>query len=349
MSSTLALGKAEQIGMLKTWLAAACLLAPAPAAASAIDLHLHLPMIENQVKLADLEAADMRLVTAVLYAPPVISHLRGGYARSLLRQIAKVERWAARDPRVAIVRSPEEAEAVLKSKEWRLGVILAAEGSGGADTEKKLDRLWDRGLRMLTITHFVDSAWGGGAEVRYGPFSDCVPGGKDSGRRSPTGLSDRGKRLSDYAVAKGLILDLTHSSDKAALDMAARHPGLPLLFSHEAARELTPCERTISTALLREARRSRGRVGVTLASNYVGDDLASFRRHAAILAREAGPEAVALGSDFNGLIGRVEGAAGPSGYAAAVKALEAEGIPAGVSAEAFVDFWRRTVTAKARP
>lgn len=335
--------------MLKILLAAATIFVPLFVHASAIDLHLHLPMIESQVKLADLEAADMRLVTAVLYAPPVISHLRGGYARSLLRQIAKVERWAARDPRVLIVRTPEEAEAVLKSKEWRLGIILAAEGSGGADTENKLDRLWERGLRMLTITHFVDSAWGGGAEVRYGPFSDCVPGGKDSGRRSPTGLSARGKSLSDYAVAKGLIIDLTHSSDKAALDMAARHPRLPLLFSHEAARELTPCERTISATLLREVLRSRGMVGITLASNYVGGDMASFRRHAAILAREAGQESVALGSDFNGLIGRVEGAAGPSGYAAAVRALEAEGIPAGVSAEAFVNFWRRTITAGEKP
>ncbi|MEQ1920770.1 MAG: membrane dipeptidase, partial [Elusimicrobiota bacterium] len=226
--------------------AAACLLLPSFVRASSIDLHLHLPMIEDQVRLKDLEAADMRLVAAVIYAPPVLSQLRGGYARALLRQIKQIERWTARDPRLVIVRSPEEAEAVLKSKEWRLGVILAAEGSGGADTPERLDRLWDRGLRMLTITHFVDTRWGGAAAVRYWPRATCVPGGKAEGRRNPRGLTAAGETLVDYAVAKGLLLDLTHSSDKTVMDLARRHPNLPLLFSHQAARELTSCERTLS-------------------------------------------------------------------------------------------------------
>lgn len=328
--------------MLAIWLSAAWLLAPVSAHSSAIDLHLHLPMIEEQVKLKDLEAADMRLIVAVAYAPPVISHLRGGYARSLLRQFAQIEKWAAKDPRVSIVHTPDEAEAVLKSKEWRLGVILAAEGAGGADTPEKLDRLWGRGLRMLTFTHFVDNRWGGAAEVRYGPFSDCVPGGKDSGRRNPNGLSGRGKNLVHYAVSKGLLLDLTHASDLSAYGVAALHPELPLLYSHEAARELTPCERTISAEQLREVRRSGGMVGLALAANYAGKDMTSLMKHAAILARDAGPHAVVIGSDFNGLISRIDGVPGPSGYAAVIKELKAAGIPADRGAEAFVSLWRRS-------
>lgn len=331
--------------MNKAWwaLTAACLLAPATLRASAIDLHLHLPMVEGQVRLKDFEAADMRLVAAVLYAPPVLSQLRGGYARTLLGQIRKIERWAAGDPRISIVRSPDEAEAVLKSKEWRLGVILAAEGAGGADTPERLDRLWDRGLRMLTIVHFTDTRWGGAAAVRYWPRASCVPGGEDSGRRSPKGLSKDGEALVDYAVVKGLILDLTHASDKTAFDVAIRRPDLPLLFTHEAFREYTPCERTISRELLREVKRSRGLVGVTLAGNYAGKDLASVVRHARALADEAGAGSVAIGSDFNGLIRRVEGAADPSGYPAVLKELEEAGIPARGSAEEFVSFWRRTI------
>lgn len=328
--------------MIKGWFLSALLLAPSAARASAIDLHLHLPMIEDHVKLADLEKADMRLIVAVAYAPPLLAQLRGGYARSLLRQFAGIERWAAKDPRVAIVRSPDEAEAVLKSKEWRLGVILAAEGAGGADTPEKIDRLWDAGLRMLTLSHFVDTRWGGAAAVRYWPRPTCVPGGKADERRNPRGLSTAGERLADYALGKGLILDLTHSSDKTVRDLAARQPGLPLMFSHQAARELTPCERTISFELLREVRRSAGMVGVTLASNYVGKDMISFMKHASALAREAGPQALAIGSDFNGLVGRIEGASGPSGYALVLSELEEAGIPARVSAEAFVSFWRRT-------
>ncbi len=355
---------------LGTWAAraaAAWLLAPAPAGASAIDLHVHLRMdvslpgifrghptaeparvsgrkalFSNQVSLRDLEAADVRLVMASLYAPIVVSQLQGGYTKALLGQLAAVEEWAARHPRVSLVRTPDEAEAVLKSKEWRLGVILAAEGGHGVDSAERLDALWDRGLRMVTIAHFSDSPWAGAAAVSYGPLSDCVPGGKDSGRRNTKGLSPLGESLADRAVAKGLILDLTHSSDKAVRDIARRHPGLPLMFSHQAARELTPCERTISPELLREVRRSRGLVGVTFASNYLGPDLAALIRHAAAIAREAGPEAVALGSDYNGFIPRIEGAADSTGYALVLKGLAGARVPAARSAEAFLSFWRRT-------
>ncbi|MDP3541299.1 MAG: membrane dipeptidase [Elusimicrobiota bacterium] len=329
-------------------LAATFLLAPSFAGASAIDLHLHIPMIEAQVKLKDLEAADMRLVAVPLYATPVLSQLTGGYARALLRQINQVERWAARDPRVSIVRTPDEAEAVLKSKEWRLGVILAVEGAGGADTPERLDRLWDRGVRMLTIAHFTDTRWGGAAAGRYWPMPTCIPGGKAAVRLNPKGLSKRGEALADYAVAKGLMLDLTHASDKTAFDLAARHPAQPLLFTHQAARALTPCERTISNELLREVKRSGGLVGLALAANYAGADMGSLMKHAAIMAREAGPESVVLGSDFNGLIGRIEGVPDPSGYASVLKELAAAGIPATAGAEAFVGVWRRANDARSR-
>jgi microsomal dipeptidase-like Zn-dependent dipeptidase len=266
----------------------------------------------------------------------------------LLRQIAQVERWAARDPRVAIVRTPDEAEAVLRSKEWRLGVILAVEGAGGADTPERLDRLWDRGVRMLTIAHFTDTRWGGAAAGRYWPFPTCVPGGKAPVRLNPKGLSKAGETLADYAVAKGLLLDLTHTSDKTAFDLAARFPELPLLFTHQAARELTPCERTISPELLREVRRSGGMVGLALAANYAGKDMRSLMKHAGMLARDAGLDAVALGSDFNGVIGLIEGVPGPSAYALVLKELAAAGVPATAGAEAFVGVWRRASDARSR-
>ncbi|MDX6769151.1 MAG: membrane dipeptidase [Elusimicrobiota bacterium] len=355
-------------------LKAALLLLLAPSAwGAAADLHAHLLMdasapllfsgrpsrdaagvkdrrerFRNQVSLADLESADVRLVAATLYAPAVVSHLRGGYARNLLRQISELERWAAADPRVAIVRSPEDLQAVLASKEWRLGVLIAAEGAGGADTPRKLDRLWERGLRMLTITHFTDTAWGGTAAVDYWPKASCVPGGKEDGRRNRRGLSKEGERLLAHALSTGLLVDFTHSGDKTVLDAARLFPELPLLFTHEAYRGYTPCERAISDELLAEVKRSRGMVGVTVASNYVGEDMASFMRHAKALADGAGAGAVALGTDFNGTITRIEGAPDSSGYGLVIKELRSAGIPADRSAEAFLDFWRRSNAAGSR-
>lgn len=344
--------------MLK--LAAAAVLLPSLAAASAIDLHLHVRMDvsslgvfrgrptraaagrapwRNQASLADLEKADVRLVMATLYSPAILSSLRGGHHAFLLEQARAVEAWAA-ESGASLVRSPEQAEEILRSKAWRLGVILAVEGAQGLEDEEKLEALWDRGVRMVTIAHLTDSAWAGAADVRYFPSSSCRPGGKASERRSAAGLTELGRRLTDRAVERGMILDLAHASDKTSNEVIARFPGLPLMYSHEGARELTPCERMISPELLRKVRASRGLVGLTFATMYVGDDLAALERHAQALAREAGPEAVALGSDLNGTIEPV------GSYAEVVKALRDRKIPADRSAEAFVRFWKRTLAYK---
>jgi microsomal dipeptidase-like Zn-dependent dipeptidase len=347
---------------------AASLLIPSLGSAAAADLHVHLLMGEsvplfyrqapsaapagvkdrkarfsNQVSLQDLEAADVRLVAAALYSPAVYGQLKGGHHRHLLRQISALEGWAAKDPRVSIVKAPEDLEAVLKSKEWRLGVLIAAEGAGGADTREKLDRLFERGLRLLTITHFTDTAWGGTAAVKYWPRPSCRPGGKEDGRRNPLGLTESGAALMEHAVSKGLMVDFTHSSDKTVLEAARRFPEMPILFSHEAYRGYTPCERTVSAELLKEVRRSRGMVGVTVAANYLGDTMADLLMHAKALAEHAGPEAVALGSDFNGTITRVEGVPDSSGLPLLLKELRSAGIPADRSAEAFLDVWKRTL------
>lgn len=349
-------------------LTVAGLLAPSPAGAAAADLHVHLLMgesvpvffarppsaepvkvdrnarLRNQVSLKDLEAADVRLLAATLYSPAVYAWRFGGHHRHLLRQIASLEAWAAQDPRVSVVRTPEELEAVLKAKDWRLGLLIAAEGAGGADSTEELDRLFERGLRLLTITHFTDTAWGGTADVRYWPRPSCKPGGKDDGERNPSGLSKSGERLLDHAVAKGLLVDFTHSSDKTVFDAARRFPEMPLLFTHEAYREYTPCERTISAELLREVRRSRGMVGLIVAADYVGEDMAALLEHAKALAGHAGPENVALGSDFNGTIRRVEGVPDTSGLPLLLKELRSAGIPADRSAEAFLEVWKRSVS-----
>ncbi len=321
---------------------AALLLLPPFARASSVDLHAHLFMgWKDEVRLADLEMADVRILVANAYAPAVLSHLTGGYNRSILRQLGKIEKWAAKDPRVSIVRTPDEAQAVLDSKEWRLGVVLAVEGAGGADTPEKLEKLWAKGLRMITIAHFVDTRWGGAADVRYWPKSSCVPGGEPNKRRGELGLRPEGEKLLDWAISKGMMVDLAHASDKTVKDVVLKRPELPLLFSHTAARELTPCERTISAELLREVKRSGGLVGAVAVASYAGRTVADFGRHAAVLVREAGAEHVALGSDFNSPTPYVEGA----GYETLIKELGAAGASRG--AESFVSFWKRTLAASA--
>lgn len=303
-------------------------------------------MLTNQVSFADLRAADVRLTAATLYASPVFSQLRGGYGRELLRQLRIVKAWASASG-LAVVRTPEEAEDLCRAKDHRLGVVLAVEGTHGVVTEKALETLYAEGVRLLTITHLVDSPWAGAARIRYWPFPEGGPGVTVE-KRSALGLTDLGRRLLKRAVQLGMVIDLSHAGDLTIRDVAELLPNLPAVFTHQSVRELSPNERSVSGEALRLVGRTGGIAGVTFNAQFIGPGIQDVVSHAQVIVREAGPEALALGSDFNGFVRRVRGVANSAGYAAVLDALEAAGLK-GVrtSAEAFAAVWRRSLKAAA--
>ncbi len=302
-------------------------------------------ILDNALCLADFARADVRLIAATCYALPVLSQLRGGYLAELRGQLRATKDWAQAHG-LEVVASPDQAEAVLRSPRHRLGVLLAVEGTHGVVSEEGLDALREEGVRMLTISHLKDSPWAGAAAVRYWPFSDGNPYGPEIARRNRLGLTELGRRLLGRAVDKGFLIDLTHCSDRSVEEAFALHPRRPFLFTHQSAREITPNERSISSAQLRRLAESGGMTGLFFSSQFMGPGIEDLVRHALVMAREAGPASLALGTDFNGFVPRVRGAGTSAGYARVLDALEAAGLR-GVreSAESFVKLWRRCLGA----
>ncbi|MBI2070340.1 MAG: membrane dipeptidase [Elusimicrobia bacterium] len=345
------------------------LLAPLNLKAATIDLHLHmatdvaLPLFfdgrpsegpaqaqkhteifKNQISVKDLRAGNVRLVMATIYAFDVVSHLRGGYLKEIHRQIEAIEKWTEENSETAmIVRSPQDAEAVLSSNEYRLGLILAVEGTHGVTSQAAVDSLYDAGVRMITIAHMSKkSPWAGAADIRYVFFSNCLHKGKPNSKRNPIGLTELGKELLPYAVKKGILIDLAHSSDRTFRDVTAQMPNMPLLFSHEAARELTPCERTVDQAKLDYARKSGSMVGLSFDARRTGGTIADLLEHAKIMVRDGGYGVLALGTDFNGFPPRAQGLATTEGLAEVLSSLEQAGVTGPrQSAENFLNLWRR--------
>lgn len=352
-------------------------LAAAPARAAVVDFHLHLRMdaglpllfrgyptegpgsarkgselFKNQVSLKDLREADVRLVMATLYAFPVVSQLRGGYLRELKRQARAVRDWAdLQQGGAVLVRTPEEAEAVLKGKNPRLGLILAVEGTHGVLSKADLDSLWDEGVRMLTITHLEDSPWAGAAAVHYFPRGDCKRGSPPNLNRGVLGLTPLGRELLPEAVKKGFLIDLAHASDKTFEEARALLPGLPFIYSHEVERGLTPCERSVSREELEDLKKTGGMVGLMFRAAYAGARLEDLTEQAGALAALAGPENLALGSDFNGFIDRPDALANTDGLVPLLKGFDAAGLGAvRRSAERFVSMWKGySATSSGRP
>jgi membrane dipeptidase len=148
----------------------------------------------------------------------------------------------------------------------------------------------------------------------------------------PFGLTERGKTFARMAMRAGMLLDLSHASDRAArdlLDLAAETQA-PVVATHSNARALAAQPRNLADRELAAIARSGGVVGVNFHSPFVvagrPATLADVVRQVRYLVRVMGAARVALGSDFEGDIRPPVELADASGYQRLAAALAQDGL-----------------------
>ena len=123
-----------------------------------------------------------------------------------------------------------------------------------------------------------------------------------------------------------MIIDLAHASERMCddvLDMATR----PVVVSHTGLRSVCANNRNLSDRLLRRITAGGGMVAIGYWDVAVGgDDARAIARSLRTAVKLAGPENVALGSDFDGYI---RAPFDVSGLAQLTEALLAEGFSPG--------------------
>ncbi|MFL5310594.1 MAG: dipeptidase [Myxococcales bacterium] len=248
--------------------------------------------LRQQLDLPRMIEGGLRVLTACVYAPTVPPFPRPFGAA--LGAMQFVEDLCARAPASAALARRGQVREVLAS--GRMAVIHAAEG--GHHIERSLDKLEQlaaRGLRYLTLTHFVHN--GIAQPAPLGPFSAF---------RGPPGLTDLGRRVVKRCEELGVLVDVSHCSDRSFSDVAGMATR-PLLATHTGFRRFHDTERNLSDEQLKTVGRSGGVVGVITWSwllrrrGLVADveDLADAVVHGALVA---GPEHVGIGTDFDGYV-----------------------------------------------
>jgi membrane dipeptidase len=218
---------------------------------------------------------------------------------ALADTIAMVDRLGAiereSDGAVRIVRDAASLETCLD--DGSLGAVLHFEGAEaiGAGLER-LEDFHDSGLRSLGLTWSRPNAFAHGT-----PFG--FPGSPDQG----PGLSDAGRALVQACNELGVMLDVSHLNERGFWEVAELIDA-PLVASHSNAHALCPSPRNLTDDQLRAVGESGGVVGINFCVAFVREDgaddpgtpLSAIAAHAAHVAGVAGPDAVALGSDFDG-------------------------------------------------
>ena len=173
------------------------------------------------------------------------------------------------------------------------GAFLVNDGHGSHPTPARLDDMLAT-LKRERVS-YVGLVWS----------NNNVYAG--TSRQPGKGLTTRGRELVRLLSKHGLLADLSHGSDRTVRDFHALTRGrYPLFFSHSSARAVCNHPRNVSDSILRLVRETGGIVGINFYRRYINcsskasiHDVADHIMH---IYRTAGPEHVALGSDFDGLI-----------------------------------------------
>ena len=188
------------------------------------------------------------------------------------------------------------AEQWRAGGEQRVGIVLAMEGSDPIISPEHVQRWYGAGLRVASLVHYGLGRYAGGT-------------GTDGG------VTPAGRALLAAFEQAGLILDVTHLSDRAFYQALDRYAG-PLLASHQNCRALVPGGRQFNDDQLRLVLERGGIVAVAcdawmLHPGWVrgktGADLvpiAALADHVDHICQLAGnARQAAVGSDLDGGFG----------------------------------------------
>lgn len=189
--------------------------------------------------------------------------------------------------RMAQVRTRADLKALAAApRAGKTAALLSIEGGQCFEGRlESIDTLFDAGVRMVGLTHFVDNELGGSA-------SGQLKGG----------LTDFGRAALKKMEDKRIVIDLAHASPRLfdeALD-AGRYPAV---VSHTGACSACPNPRNLTDAQLRKIAEKGGVVGIGYWQTATGGvDAAAIARSILAVVKAAGVRHAALGSDFDGAV-----------------------------------------------
>lgn len=210
-----------------------------------------------------------------------------GRALYQARKLRRMERRS--EGRFRVITSGADLMDFVRRRESNqrlVGGILMLEGAHALQGSMgNVDRLYDAGFRMVSLTHLFDNDTGGsslGVE-QYG-------------------LTSFGRALVKRLEETGFIIDLVHAS-RALFDDLLAATTRPILVSHTGVQGVCPNARNLTDELIREVASRGGIIGIGFDALFTCESgiqpIAESIRHVADLV---GVEHVALGSDFDGAI-----------------------------------------------
>lgn len=265
------------------------------------DLHIDLEKLEQGDYMLQCFAAFVNLADPTPGADPLVTALE---EIDIFKRI--MEKYS---DRIAPVYRPEDIRKNAAAGKIS-GMLTIEEGGCCKGSLGVLRRMYELGVRMMTLT------WNHENELAS---PNVVPGaGTDAiwpcQPNTETGLKEKGYEFLAEMERLHIIADVSHLSDKGFWDIA-EHSTRPFADSHSNCRALAPHCRNLTDEMIRVMAEKGGLVGLNYCSGFLDDQprpelcrstTALMAKHAAHFKKVGGIEILGLGSDFDGIGGRLE-------------------------------------------
>lgn len=205
-----------------------------------------------------------------------------------VQQINLVHRMVERYP-AAFALALSTADIRAARAAGKIASMIGMEGGHSMEESiPKLQDLYARGARYMTLTHSKSLSWADSA----------------NDRRVVGGLNDFGRSVVREMNRLGMLVDISHVSPAAMRDAIATSVA-PVIFSHSSAYGVLANPRNVPDDVLRLMPANGGLVMVNFYSDYIvpsgRGDVDSVLDHIDHIVRVAGIDHVGLGSDFDGV------------------------------------------------
>jgi membrane dipeptidase len=193
--------------------------------------------------------------------------------RRALEQIDAVRRETARHP--ADLELATTADEILAArKRGHIAILMGVEGGQAIDSDLAILRtFFALGARYMTLTHTSNTPWA------------------DTSSKPPehNGLTDFGKQVVREMNRLGMMVDISHVSDKTFYD-ALETSSAPVIASHSSCRALARAPRNMTDDMLRALAAKGGVVHINYFEGFLDSDFE--QRLAALKGEEAQQDAI---------------------------------------------------------
>lgn len=199
--------------------------------------------------------------------------LKNAYAYAN-REMDSLDAVVSRNPG-KIVKVSNSAELMQAVKQHKIAAMFGVEGGHMIEDDlNKLEALFNRGARYLTLTHNTAPSWATSAADET--TNPNLP---------HKGLTDFGRQVVQRMNQLGMMIDISHAGDQTFWDVI-KMSTKPIIASHSSVYSLVPHRRNLKDDQIKAIAKNGGVIQVNfnpgfIDSSFGAKEVAFFKKHAA--------------------------------------------------------------------